>query len=50
MDVMTNHALIPPDIGERFEVREWRNGLAILTAAHPEEWANIVEVLAASRC
>ena len=29
----------------RYEVHEWRNGLAILAAAHPEEWANIIEVL-----
>ena len=25
-------------------MHEWRNGLAILTAAHPEEWANFSSV------
>ena len=44
---MTNQAFIPADIRQRYEVHEWRNGLAILVAAHPEEWANIVEVLRA---
>lgn len=34
-----------PQTDARFEVYEWRNGLAILSAAHPGEWANIVEVL-----
>ena len=42
---MANHALIPNDIAARYEVHEWRNGLAILRAAHPEEWQNILEVL-----
>jgi len=42
---MTNHPIVPADIDARFEVHEWRNGLAILSAAHPGEWANIVEVL-----
>jgi hypothetical protein len=43
---MTNRAaLVPDDIATRYEVHEWRNGLAILTAAHPEEWRDILEVL-----
>ena len=42
---MTNHPIVPTDIATRFEVHEWRNGLAILAAAHPDEWGNIVEVL-----
>jgi hypothetical protein len=42
---MTNQALVPSDIAARYEVHEWRNGLAILSAAHPEEWQNILEVL-----
>jgi len=42
---MTNHALVPADIDTRYEVHEWRNGLAILTAAHPQEWADILRVL-----
>jgi hypothetical protein len=40
-----NHPLVPEDIAERYEVREWRNGLAILTAARPAEWRDICEVL-----
>ena len=42
---MTNQPIVPVDIAARFEVHEWRNGLAILAAAHPREWENIVEVL-----
>jgi hypothetical protein len=45
MAAMTTHPLVPPDIPERYEVHEWRNGLAILSAAHPDEWADILEVL-----
>jgi hypothetical protein len=29
---MTNQALVPGDIEQRYEVHEWRNGLAILPA------------------
>src|SRR5437879_3179548 len=42
---MTNQALVPADIAERYEVREWRSGLAVLTTAHPDEWRDILEVL-----
>ncbi|MBX6330077.1 MAG: restriction endonuclease [Pseudolabrys sp.] len=42
---MPNQSFVPTDIAARYEVHEWRNGLAILAAAHPEEWANILEVL-----
>jgi hypothetical protein len=42
---MTNQALVPADIEQRYEVHEWRNGLAILTAAHPEEWEDIPRVV-----
>jgi hypothetical protein len=42
---MANQPIIPDDITARFEVHEWRNGLAILTAAHAEEWKNILDVL-----
>ena len=41
----TSHALVPADVAECCKVHEWRNGLAILAAARPEEWANILEVL-----
>lgn len=42
---MENHPLIPPAIAARFDVREWRNGLAILAAARPAEWQEILAVL-----
>ncbi len=42
---MANQAPVPRDIAERYEVYEWRNGSAILTAAHPREWADILMVL-----
>ncbi len=42
---MSNQSIVPSDIAARFEVHEWRNGLAILSAAHSSEWVNIVEVL-----
>jgi hypothetical protein len=42
---MTNQSIVPPDIAARYEVHEWRNGLAILSAAHHGEWDNILEVL-----
>ncbi|MBL8908175.1 MAG: hypothetical protein JNM20_15995 [Rhizobiales bacterium] len=37
---------LPDDLTARYEVREWRNGLAILEAARPQEWAEILTVLA----
>jgi len=42
---MANQSILPADIGSRFEVQEWRNGLAILAAAHRDEWADILDVL-----
>ena len=45
MALMTNQALVPKDVAARLEVHEWRNGVAILSAARPEEWSNILEVL-----
>jgi hypothetical protein len=45
MATMPNQPIVPEDIAARYEVHEWRNGLAILSAAHPGEWINIVEVL-----
>jgi hypothetical protein len=42
---MTNRAIVPAEISKRFEVHEWRNGLAILAAAHPQEWSDILTVL-----
>jgi len=42
---MTNQSIVPAEVLTRFEVREWRNGLAILSAAHPQEWNDILAVL-----
>lgn len=42
--VSTLH-LIPPELSSRFDVWEWRNATAILQAAYPTEWADIVAVL-----
>ena len=44
---MTNQALIPEDIAARYEEHEWRNGFAILAAAHRAEWEDILAVLRA---
>lgn len=44
MALMANQ-LIPADIAVHYEVHEWRNGIAILSAAHPQEWADILDVL-----
>ena len=41
-DGMQNHPLVPMEIAARFDVREWRNGIAILAAARPQEWADIL--------
>jgi hypothetical protein len=43
---MPEPRLVPAEIAERYDVREWRNGLAILAAAHPDEWQSILAVLA----
>lgn len=42
---MPTHSPVPPDILERYEVHEWRHGIAILQAAHPEEWREILAAL-----
>ena len=44
---MENHNFIPADIAARYDIREWRNGFAILAAARPKEWAEILDVLKA---
>lgn len=42
---MENQPLVPEDIAGRYDVREWRHGLAILAAAHAAEWTDILAVL-----
>ena len=46
---MSVERFVPSEIREHFEVHEWRNGLAVLTAACPDEWADIVHVLSEFR-
>lgn len=42
---MAIRSIVPAEIAARYEVHEWRNGLAILSAAHPREWKEILAVL-----
>ncbi|MGI9120495.1 MAG: BglII/BstYI family type II restriction endonuclease, partial [Acidimicrobiales bacterium] len=37
--------LIPPDVAALYEVREWRNAAAVLQAAHPGEWDDVMGML-----
>lgn len=38
--------LIPKELFDLYEFHEWRNAIAVLSAAYPEEWADILAVLA----
>jgi hypothetical protein len=40
----TDH-LIPPDLLEKYHVKEWRNATGILTTACAREWSEVVQVL-----
>lgn len=42
---MATEHLVPPDIRERFHVKEWRNATGVLATACPEEWADVQAVL-----
>ena len=42
---MSVERFVPRDLLDLYEVYEWRNGLAVLAAACPEEWDDIVQVL-----
>lgn len=42
---MSTVHLVPEDLRQAYNVREWRNATGILTTACPNEWAEIVEVL-----
>jgi hypothetical protein len=44
-DMTAIDRIVPRALRDLYDVREWRNGLAILSAARPEEWADIVAVL-----
>ncbi len=39
----------PPRVAQKYEIHEWRNALAVLTAAHPQEWNDILAVLGSFR-
>ena len=40
---------IPDDIAARYVCREWRNAVAVLQGAYPEEWEDLVSVLRSFR-
>ena len=42
---MSVNRFVPEDLRALYEVHEWRNGLAVLTAACPDEWADIQAAL-----
>ena len=42
---MKNHPLITEDIAQKYEVGEWRNGLAILASVRSAEWTEMQTVL-----
>lgn len=41
--------LIPKELREFYEFHEWRNTIAVLSAAYPNEWADILDVLLSFR-
>jgi hypothetical protein len=42
---MSTEHLIPPELFEKYHIKEWRNATGILHTACPEEWAEVQEVL-----
>ncbi|MBM3564797.1 MAG: restriction endonuclease [Alphaproteobacteria bacterium] len=46
---MVETKAIPANIRDLYEIHEWRNAAAVLKAAHPEEWKNILDVLGGFR-
>ena len=42
---MSVERFVPEDIRLLYEVHEWRNGLAVLTAACPDEWVDVQSLL-----
>lgn len=46
---MSGLELIPPEVRRLYETHEWRNACAVLSAAHPSEWSDILTVLGAFR-
>ena len=46
---MSVERFVPADLLDLYEVHDWRNGLAVLKGANPDEWADIETVLRAFR-
>ncbi|MCX7384580.1 MAG: BglII/BstYI family type II restriction endonuclease [Alphaproteobacteria bacterium] len=44
-----NLNLIPAELQEFYDFDEWRNAMAVLTAAYPAEWADIIDILSKFR-
>ncbi|MDP2358609.1 MAG: BglII/BstYI family type II restriction endonuclease [Beijerinckiaceae bacterium] len=42
---MSTIHLVPPDLTERYHVKEWRNATGVLATACPAEWAEVQQVL-----
>lgn len=42
---MSTLHLIPPDLMDRYHVKEWRNATGVLATACPDEWSDIQDVL-----
>jgi hypothetical protein len=42
---MSTKHLVPADIVMLYEVHEWRNAVGVLTAAHNEEWQDVLHAL-----
>lgn len=36
---------VPEDLRDLYEFHEWRNAIAVLSAAYPEEWGDLLHVL-----
>ncbi|HEX8470099.1 MAG TPA: BglII/BstYI family type II restriction endonuclease [Brevundimonas sp.] len=46
---MSNLRFVPEDLQALYEVHEWRNGLAVLAAARPDEWEDLKAALSEFR-
>ncbi|MFN5615758.1 MAG: BglII/BstYI family type II restriction endonuclease, partial [Brevundimonas sp.] len=46
---MSNLRFVPQELQDLYEVHEWRNGLAVLAAARPDEWEDIKAALSEFR-
>ncbi|SIQ09833.1 BglII/BstYI family type II restriction endonuclease [Bosea sp. TND4EK4] len=42
---MATEHLIPADLWDKYEIKEWRNATGVLTTACPREWEDVVDVL-----